>query len=325
VADEMRNPLEGESPHPFYSHSRSDSGNTLGSITPGASLAIPLSYGAHLSLFVVYDKKAGWIRLADSAVGEVELGEDGGPQPPGLLYSRDTFLSSMSTASVRLQRSRSLFDIRESAAKWIVPVRCELPVPGQTPGVTRPVHILTYGKRTHVVPCPLPSQTSASPPLHAVFWKSHPKFVSPRVILSENDNQQPLLQLVAFGENGIEVQEMGVSFMSIKGKGRAFPDELIRVEEDLGGDAGFLSLGGNWDRLEQLLSWQQGLMPSAASMFSADSDMDIPDMPERLKKEEGIYGWCRKGLQDWRVFWVGGNSGVNGSGEEKVYSGGIYG
>jgi hypothetical protein len=30
--------------------------------------------------------------------------------------------------------------------------------------------------------------------------------------------------------------------------------------------------------------------PSATSMFSADSDMDIPDILERLKKEEGIYG-----------------------------------
>jgi len=316
----MRNPLEEETPHPFYSRSRSDSGSTLGGVTPGASSAIPLSYGTHLSLFVVYDKKAGWIRLADSAVGEVELGEDGGPQLPGLLYSRDTFSSTMNTANVQRQRSRSPFDIRESADKWIVPVRCELPVPGHT-CLTEPVHILTCGKRTHVVPCPLPIQTSAAPPLHAVFWKSHPKFVSPRVILSENDHQ-PLLQLVAFGENGIEVQEMGVSFMGIKGRGQAFPYELIRAEKKFGGDAGFLSLGGNWDRLEQDLSWQQGPMPSAASVFSAESDTDIL---KRLKKEEGIYGWCRKGLQDWRIFWVGGNSEVNGSGEEQVYSGGIYG
>ena len=297
----MQNPLEGESPHPFHSHSRSNSGSTLGGVTPGA----------HLSLFVVHDKKASWIRLADSAVGEVELGADGGPQLPGLLYSRDTFSLTMSTASVQRQRSRSPFDIRGSTAKWIVPVRCELPVPGQT-GLTQPVHILTCGKRTHVVPCPLPSQTSTVPHLHAVFWKSHPKFVSPRVILSENDHEQPLLQLVAFGENGIEVQEMGVSFMSIKGKGQAFPHELIHAEKDFGGDAGFLSPGGNWDRLEQ------GPTPSAASAFSTDSDMDMTNILERLKKEEGIYGWYRKGLQDWRIFWVGGNLGVNGPEEDKV-------
>jgi len=289
VADKIRNPLEGES--------------------------------IHLSLFVVFDKKAGWIRLADSVVGKVELGKDGGPQPPGLLYSRDAFSSTISSGSIR-RRSKLSFEIRDSMATWIAPVRCELPVLGQ-PGLTQPVYILTCGKRTHVVPCPLPIETSASPPLHAVFWKSHPKFVSPRVILSENDHQ--LLQLIAFGENGIEIQEMGVSFMSIKGKGQAFPDELIRAEENLGGDTGFLSLGGNWDRLYQILSWKREPMPSAASIFSADSDMDTPDILERLKREEGIYGWCRKGLQDWRIFWIGGNQWVNNSGEESVCSGDIYG
>ena len=308
----MQNPMEEESPRLFHLH-RSDSENTLKGATPSASSAIPLSYGVHLSLFVVFDKKAGWIRLADSAVGEVELREDGSPQPP--LYSRDTFSSTMSSASLR-HRPRLSFSSRESVAKWILPVRCELPVPGQ-PGLTQPVYILTRGKRTHVVPCPLPIRTSASPPLHAVFWKSHPNFVSPRIILSDNDHRQPLLQLVAFGENGIEVQEMGVSFMSIKGKGRAFPDELVRREEDLGGDVGFLSLGGNWHGLGQVIS-------SAASVFCADSDMDFADVVEHLK-EEGIYGWCNRGPQDWRVFWVGGNSGLTVSGEEKVHSGGING
>jgi len=317
----MRNPLDRESPRRFHSHKRSESGSTLKGVVPGTSSAIPLSYGTHLSLFVVFDKKAGWIRLADSAVGEMELGEDGGPQLSGSLYSRDTFSSTMSTASMR-QRSRLSFDIRESVAKWIVPVRCEIPIPGQ-PGVIQPVHILTRGKRTHIVPCPFPNRTPAVPPLHAVFWKAPPKFVSPRMILSEDGHERPLLQLVAFGENGIEIQEMPVSFMSVKGKGRAFPDENIRAEEDLGGEAGFLSLGGNWDRLDQILGWQQGPLPSAASALSADT-MDSTDILELMKNEEGIYGWCRKGLEDWRIFWVGGNQGLSCSGEEKVYSGGIY-
>ena len=174
----MRSPLEGESPCRFHSHKWSNSGSAPRGVTPGASSASPLSYGTHLSLFVVYDKIAGCIRLADSYVDEVELSEDGGPQPPGLLYSRDTFSSTIRAGSVR-QRSRSSFD------KWIVPVRCELPVPGHA-GLTRPVYILTRGKQTHVVPCPLPTQTPAALPLHAVFWKSHPKFVSPRVKTTSN-------------------------------------------------------------------------------------------------------------------------------------------
>lgn len=267
---------------------------------------MPLSYGTHLSLFVVFDKKAGWIRLADSAVGEVELSEDGGPQPAGFLYSRDTFASNVSATTLR-QKARVSFDIRESAAKWLLPIRCELPVPGQEMMNMQPVHILTRGKRTHILPCPLPTRSSSIPPLHAVFWKTPPKHVSARLLPGGYDpiNEPPLLQLIAFGENGVEIQEMGVSFMSTKGKGRAYPEETLWAEEDLGGEVGFLTVGGNWDRVEQIYGSQA--LSSASSMFSVDT-MDSTDIHAHLKKEEGIYGWCRKGLEDWRVFWVGGSS-----------------
>lgn len=280
------------------------------------SSSVPLSYGTHLSLFVVFDKKAGLIRLADSAVGEVELGEDGGPQPAGNLFPRDTFSSTISASSLR-QRARVSFDIRESLSKWISPIRCELPMPGQS-GVTHPVHILTRGKRTHIVPCPLPTRLSSSPPLHAVFWKSNPRHVSARVIFTTGDpfDEPPMLQLVSLGENGIEVYEVGISFMNNNGKGRAFPDEQLRGEEDIG-EAGFLSVGGNWDRLEQIYGSEP--MSSAGSAFSMDS-MDTTDIRGRLKREEGIYGWCRKGLQDWRVFWVGGNPGSNKDSRRETYS-----
>lgn len=291
-------PLEGSGRH--HSHRRSDSGGTLRGVVSGTTSPTPLKYGTHLSLFVVFDKKAGLIRLADSAVGEVELGEDGGPQPPGLLYARDTFSSTISSTSLR-QRARLSFDIRESAAKWLVPLRCELPEPGH-PDATQSVYIITKGKRTHVVPFPLPSRSSASPPLHAIFWKSHPKSVSARVVYSDTDDQ-PLLQLISMGENGLEVQETGISFMNSKGKGRAFPDDIIRAEEDLGGEAGFLAVGGNWDRVDQIYGPQS--LSSAISALSVDST-DSEAIFSRLKHEEGIYGWCRKGVEDYRVFWIGG-------------------
>jgi len=35
--------------------------------------------------------------------------------------------------------------------------------------------------------------------------------------------------------------------------------------------------------------------------------METDALYERVTKQEGIYGWCRKGAQDWRVFWVGGS------------------
>jgi len=290
-----------------HGHKRSGSGSTLKGVINSSSSPVPLSYGTHLSIFVAFDKKAGWIRLADSAVGEIELGDDGGPQPAGLIYSRDTYSSTVSSASIR-QRARLSFDIRESAAKWILPVRCDLPIPGLD-DVMQPVHVLTRGKRTHILPCPLPVRSSTLPPLHAVFWKTSPKHVSARLIQpgSDPNNDLPQLQLAAFSENGIEVQEMSISFMSTKGKGRAYPEEIVWAEEDLGGEAGFLTMGGNWDRLAQAQA--QGLS-SAASVFSVDS-LDSADILARKKREEGMYGWYRKDLADWRVFWVGGGASQN--------------
>ena len=187
-------------------------------------------------------------------------------------------------------------------------------MPGYPPGqgMTVPVHILTKGKRTHVVPSPLPSRSSSTAPLQAVFWKTQPKHVAARVILSPDDpqNEPPILQLISFNESGIEVQETGISFLSNKGKGRAFPEEIVRVEEDVGGETGFLSSGGNWDRLHQIFAGgvfsKPQAMPSATSAYSFDS-MDSEDILVHLKREEGVYGWYRKGLEDWRIFWVGGN------------------
>ncbi|KAF8165714.1 hypothetical protein B0H34DRAFT_690245 [Crassisporium funariophilum] len=297
------------SPRRFHSHKRSDSEGTLRGVVNSATSSTPLSYGTHLSLFVVFDKKAGWIRLADSAVGEVELADDGGPPPSSGLSYNNTFSSTMSTPSLR-SRARLSFDIRENAAKWIVPVRCELPVLNQ-PGTMRPVHILTRGKRTHIVPAPFPTRSPPTPPLHAMYWKSQPKFVSARVIYSGYDdiNEPPLLQLVAFNEHGIEVQESTLTFLSSKGKGRALPDDLVRAEEDLGGDAGFLTVGGNWDQLEHF--YGPNSLATSTSGHSLES-MDSMDILMQMKREEGMYGWCRKGLEDWRVFWVGGDRSDQG-------------
>lgn len=241
-----------------------------------------------------------WIRLADSVVGEVELADDEEAQPVTHLFSR---ISTVSTATLRT-RARLSLDIRESISRWLVPVRCELPVPGQI-DTLRPVYILTRGKRTHIVPCPFPTRSPPTPPLYAFFWKSSPKFISPRVIhakTTDEINKPPLLQLVAFSDNGIEVQESTLTFLRNKGKGRAMPDDLIKGEEDIGGDTGFLAVGGNWDQLDNLY----GLQPALLSGQSVDN-MDSLDLIARMRRDQGIYGWCRKGFEDWRVFWVGGD------------------
>ena len=239
-----------------------------------------------------------WVRLGDSVVGEVELADDEEAPSASHLFSR---ISTVSTATIR-SRARLSLDIRESISKWLVPVRCELPVPGQI-GALRPVYVLTRGKRTHIIPCPFPARLPLTP-LHAFFWKSSPKHISPRVIHAKTDpiSKPPLLQLVAFSDNGIEVQESTLTFLRNKGKGRAMPDDLIKAEEDIGGETGFLAVGGNWDQLDNLYDSQT---PQTGRQ-SMDS-MDSMDLIARLRRGEGIYGWCRKGFEDWRVFWVGGD------------------
>lgn len=302
---------------PEKSHRRSDSSGTIRIEPRNSSASTNFNYGTHLSLFVIFDKKAGWIRLADSAVGEFFLSEDDGPPPT--LQPRDTFSSTLSQSTIR-SRSRLSSEIRETGAKWVPPVRCELPLPGY-PGGTREVYCLSRGKRTHILPCPLPVRSQSQPPLHVVYWKTAPKYVAPRVCLppltsmvsplSPNNCKPPLFQLIAFGENGIEIQELSLSFLDTtsKGKAKATSVEVSWAEEDLGGDTGFLAPGGNWDLTERLYGQglERGYSAMSASSGYSFASAETEDIAEGLKAQAGVYGWCRKGFADWRVFWVGGS------------------
>jgi len=309
--DGYRSPIEVGPSGKLYSHKRTNSNASgfLKGVVNSASSSVPLRFGTHLSLFVVFDKKAGVIRLADSAVEEVELGDDGGSPLSGTAFVYPSSSITSSSQSLRRQRARLSSEIRESASKWVTPVRCELPVAGfpVDQGITEPVHVLTRGKKTHIVPCPLPIKSSAYPPLHSVFWKSHSKHVSARVIVPETDLQadSAILQLVSFSENGIEVYETGLGFMHMtKGKGRAVDETIVHAEEDLG-ETGFLGSGGNWDRMDQIFLGQRISRSAAmASSYSVDT-VDSVEISASLKREEGIYGWYRKDSEDWRVFWVG--------------------
>ena len=311
-----RNSSEGSSGR-FYSHKRTASGSPLRVSVNGSPSYSTLSCSAHLSLFVVFNKKAVWIRLRDASVGEVELADDDGVPPLSHVFSR---ISTISTATLRA-RARLSFDIRESIGNWLVPVRCELPmldtVPDQvdiTQPTTQLVYILTRGKRTHIIPCPFPSRSPPTPPLHALFWKCDPKYVSPRVIHTKNNpiREPPLLQLIAFTDNGIEVQETTLTFLRSKGKGRAMPGDVVKAEEDLGGEAGFLAVGGNWDQLDNICG------PQTPVTVQSMNSMDSVDLIARMRRDQGVYGWCRKGFEDWRVFWVGGSQDTGQDSDDSV-------
>ncbi|KAH9938111.1 uncharacterized protein B0H18DRAFT_1080888 [Fomitopsis serialis] len=213
-------------------------------------------YPTQLSLFVIFEKKAGLIRIADSAVGEVDLYEESG----GL------HLLNANTMSPG-RRSRASWDGRGFAKEhkgfgW--PRRPLAPS----------MYVLTRGRISHVVPHPLPPSVSAVPPYRVLVWSSQPTDVSCRVCMPSRDENGPPPSC-----NGIEVQEA-------ERKGKKRDDEPIRASVDIGGDTGYLCVGGRWSRPYYALT-------------------------HRVRAHQGIYGWVRKGLEDWRVFWVGGTGAVH--------------
>ena len=96
-------------------------------------------------------------------------------------------------------------------------------------------------------------------------------------------------------ELGVEVQELPLPLYA-KGKGRGRGPS--RGQLDVGGDAGYLLRSGLWHkRAQAMLSRQESFM-------STDSVSTV--QPDRRHPEFGFYGWSRRGLNDWRVFWLGG-------------------
>ncbi|TFY57224.1 hypothetical protein EVJ58_g7158 [Rhodofomes roseus] len=258
-------------------------------------------YPNQLGLFVIFEKKAGLIRIADSAVGEVDLYEESG----GLQH-----LLNPGTTSPISRRSRSSWDGRgftkEHKGLWVAPVKFNLPsIEGASRPLAQSMYVLTRGRISHVVPHPLPPSVSAVPPNRVLVWSSQPTNISCRVCTPARDENgpPPFLQVVAFGEGGIEVQEVMLStLLQAERKGKKRDDEPVRASVDIGGDTGYLGVGGHWSRPYYALTRAS----SVASYDSAESGWSDQTLADRLRAHQGIYGWVRKGLEDWRVFWVGG-------------------
>ena len=227
--------------------------------------------GSEPCLFIIFDKQAGWLRLADSTVGVMTLIAVGGLPPP----------------------------IEDPKSKWVLPVRFGLPIPGQM-NEKRFIYILTRGFRTHIVSHPSPP----SPPLAAIFWNSTPTFVSPRLVRPKDNlpNALPLLQLVAFSSSGIEIQEMGLSFLD-NSRGTVFPTDIKQTKVMFEGEVEFLAVGRYWGTLVEIPPQQSSSRPSGEPV--SDTGNDASDQGGSM----GIYGWCRhNGPSDGRVFWIGGDA-----------------
>ncbi|OCH94266.1 hypothetical protein OBBRIDRAFT_747898 [Obba rivulosa] len=257
------------------------------------------NYPQQLSLFVIFEKKAGLIRIADAAVGEVEMYDENGMASS----------SSATLASPLARRSRASWDGRgfskETKAMWLKPIKVDLPAIPDRPSFSQSMYILTRGKQSQIVPYPLPANVAALPPYRHMYWSSTPNSVRARICSPDRPDDSPaFLQVIAFGEAGIEVQEIPLySLSERKGKSRA--QEPLRAQCDVGGDAGFLCAGGHWDQpafVGLARSYSNASYDSSTSIDALSSE----ELVERMHVREGMYGWVRKGHEDWRVFWVGG-------------------
>ena len=259
------------------------------------------TYGSQLSLFVVFDKKAGLIRIADSAVDEIEMYDDG-TQPPVL---------PVSEKSPSLRRSLQAFDAfgfgHNHKGAWL-PL-CSLEVPtgafaeDRTP-LTRPIVLISRGRQTHIHPSPIPVPLAWSAPLRSIWWNQSPTHVTARVCSSVD--KPPFLQVIAYGD-GVEVVELDFSFLtpraglSGKGKGRAAPVEPnVKAYAPAFDHSRFACRGGEW----HLLDTTHGRPEVRRSMQNVDG-LDTRELVERVKMDEGFYGCYMKDVEDYRVFWMG--------------------
>jgi hypothetical protein len=275
------------------------------------STAVPsIKYSNQLSIFVIFDKKAGIIRISDAAVSEVELHEEGGlssQQSNTGFPALDTFLSASNTPR-RPKSPWEGFGFVKDKASWVLPEKIDL-----APSVaTSSLYLFTRGRSTHVLPCPLPNNVSDAPSLYALRWSCTPKHVKARVCRPAL-GRTPLsfIQLIAFGEEGIEVQEIPLRLL-IERKGKSLAEPVVQGVEDLGGETAPLCVGGHWHRLSlhsEYSRYSSTVITDAEQNSPGDCDTD--DLVDELRRERGIYGWVQKDLSDWRVFWVGGTGEVN--------------
>jgi hypothetical protein len=318
-----------------------------------------------LSLFVVFEKKVGLIRIVNSAVGEVAFFEEPAANPsrdslaPSPSFSTSSSLSPGGLASLSGRRSRTSVDgfglAKDSnRGAWTVPAKLDFPASVSSPstssvaspattttlvdawdGETQPqsIYLVTRGKQSFALRCPLPANMHATVPLLTFHWRAPPAYVVPRVIEVEyggvgaaggagaSDSSSTamatamaprrchVLQLTAFNEDGLEIQETFLSSVFGKERARLTEDAVVSSEVVLG-ETGFLSRGGHWHRpydapidLSRSYSMRSGV--------SVDT-MATEEVVSQLELNQGTYGWQRRGLEDWRVFWIGGTGETAG-------------
>ena len=258
-------------------------------------------YPHQLSLFVIFEKKAGLIRIADAAVGEVDFFDDGAS-------SLGHLTPSGSTSSLP-RRSRASWDgrgfVKDTKAAWIAPCKVDFFEPDLRRTLSQSMYILTRGKQSHILPHPLPANLPFVPPYRVLVWSTTPSYVAARVN-RPLDGSPPLIHIIAFCEDGIEVQELPLSRLSQRHV-KTREDEPIRVQADVGGiETGYLIQGGYWHKpIGSEFIFRRTPRRTYADT-DEESDLSPEELVDAMHAEQGIYGWVCKGNEDWRIIWLGG-------------------
>ena len=291
-----------------------------------------------MAVFVVFEKKAGVIRIADAAVTEVEMydaGSNSGLLSGGsFMPAKDSLNVGSSLSSRRSRPSIDFLAFKEGKGAWILPSLVDLPaaqLPGGDVSSEKSVYVLTRGKNTHVVPGPLPAIIQHTPPIHSLVWSSAPSSITARVCVprpsrttttaKSRPGTPPFLQLIAFSEDGVEAQEIPLATLvgGTKGKGKGDGVALAdpRRGQSFIGETGILAQGGHWHRLPSEMTAPMMERADSATSVQSFESVHTEEVVRRLKAEAGVYGWRRKSVEDWRVFWVGGDTrDVGGHNEE---------
>ncbi|GJJ07333.1 hypothetical protein Clacol_001534 [Clathrus columnatus] len=266
-----------------------------------------INSGAHygqLSLFVTFDKKACLIRILDSSVTELEMWADSEAK-----HSRRASSLSLSPGGQGFRLPRSSFEglslMKESRGSWIPPAEISLPS-GKASSTTDvlTVYFLTRGQHTHIVPAPLIMPSNIYAPLKILEWGIQPTYVVPRLCQHPVTGEH-FLQVTILAQEGLEIQECSLSFLNSSSLRKEQRETTVVAQADVGpGGAGFLRMGGYWNRQGR----EKSLPPLPLHRDSSRSTLDTFDLHVKRDREQGFYAWARKGYNDWRVFWLGGDA-----------------
>ncbi|KAG8982012.1 hypothetical protein FRC05_000154 [Tulasnella sp. 425] len=347
-------------------HARQPSGSSSGALRKNRSV----DYGTQACLFVAFEKKAGLIRIGDSAVIEVESFPDIGATISTSTSGHRTRPSveggmSLSSGPVRRHLAASLDGSAfwKSHPPWLGLVELQLPPlavsaahmmsadDSRAPSLPGSICFITRGRTTQIYPVPLPMSFNntalSTAPLKTLTWRQQATKIHARLSLQRDGPNAtpesarggppaPVLQVVGLGQDGVEIQEFSLEFLlkkqdaKDKGKARATfdSDPVVRAFADVGGAAGFLCVGGQWNKpmsritspvgdirgvlnspLTRQDTWASvdtygaGTVSSPVEMASVSSHVTLSS--GTIYESGGLYGWVSKGGEDYRVFWLG--------------------